>query len=198
MNVVSGGPGKPKQSDGDKNRPDNRHGQTGLSGCHPIVFVRNFHVSPRVGQRIKHSKYHPHSYAQKCQTTRAGIPALVLLKHDGKCREHHIESSVDYSHIDGRQKHDRFPKEENPWPRKSDLELLGHGTVLLSGVQFGNVDFACNFGELGGAPPQKNGYICFWHEDGTDNPQGTSEYGHQAYENESQYMPEKRNGSCET
>ena len=45
--------------------------------------------------RPSHSKQHPDCQSQKGQASYTCIPSMSTLKHDGKSREKHVQSSVD-------------------------------------------------------------------------------------------------------
>lgn len=179
MDVVAVGPGEPEETDRNESRTHDRHGQTSLWRSHAVVLLGDSCVSHIIEHGIRYGKHHAHCDTQERQTGLAGAPSLGRLEYDGERREHHVQRTIDDSHINAGKKDDRLPEQKHPRPGEGDLELLRHRVLLLVDIQLRDVDLAGELRQLGGSDPQEDGGVGLRDEEGARDPQDTREDGHQ-------------------
>lgn len=179
MDVVAVGPGEPEETDRNESRTHDRHGQTSLWRSHAVVLLGDSCVSHIIEHGIRYGKHHAHCDTQERQTGLAGAPSLGRLEYDGERREHHVQRTIDDSHINAGKKDDRLPEQKHPRPGEGDLELLRHRVLLLVDIQLRDVDLAGELRQLGGSDPQEDGGVGLGDEEGARDPQDTREDGHQ-------------------
>lgn len=89
--------------------------------------------------------------------------------------EHHIQGTVDDSHVQRQQKDDRFTEQENPRARQGKLKGFFERNPALVNVNFAVVDLAGNLGELLCAATEEHRRISLGNEQGANDPDSAGE-----------------------
>jgi len=78
------------------------------------VDFAKFGVTSVVIDCVGHCYDHAYCNAAKSKSADSRGPSSTLLIYYWEGGEHHVESAVDYSHVDRKEKHNGFHEEEDP------------------------------------------------------------------------------------
>lgn len=175
------GPSEPEKSNWDSNRCNETRWETGLGGSKAVMCFGGFDIALVVPEGVSDGNQHTNHDSQEGKTADTLVPATGLLVDDRESSEHHVQGTVNDSHVKGQQEDNRLTEQKDPRAGKRDLERVLERNLALVDFDLAPVDLARQLGKLLSTATEKHRGIGLGNHQRANDPDSTRESREEAH-----------------